>query len=305
MELFKYLQPSRIDVLERLMIKFSRPDDFNDPFESLPFVVGLMSPETVESLYEENIETHLDQIKFESVLKYLPKEDLALIPKEYFPLISSITIGQAKEMLNIKDLFKDLILKYPEKIEGSIATAFKKKWNELFGILCLSEKYDNLIMWAHYAQNHEGFVLGFNSEDPFFFQKRSEYDALRTLKKVKYKENRPEITFFNIKMSDSELADYLIENILLTKSNHWEIEDEWRIIFSLKDADEIVDHDNKKSYLFKFPKELITSIYFGVRINDKLRDDMIKIIKDLSSSIKIYQAYLDQRKYFLDFKPLN
>jgi hypothetical protein len=305
MELYKYLPPSRVDVIEGLMIKFSRPDDFNDPFESLPYVAGLMSPETADSLYEENIESYFDQIKNESVLKYLPKEDLALIPKEAVPLLSSMTMGQAQKMLDIKDLFKDLILKYPERIEGSIASVFKKKWNELFGILCLSEKYDNLIMWAHYAQNHEGFVLGFNSEDPFFFQKRSDYDALRTLKKVKYKENRPEITFFNNKMSDSELADYLIENILLTKSNHWASEEEWRIIFSLKDADKVVDHDYGKAYLFNYPAKIITSIYFGVRINANLRQDIIKLIKDLSNSIKIYQAFLDPRKYLLDFKPLN
>ena len=84
------------------MIKFSRPDDFNDPFESLPYVAGLMSPETVDSLYEENIESYFDQIKNESVLKYLPKEDLALIPKEAVPLLSSMTMGQAQKILDIK-----------------------------------------------------------------------------------------------------------------------------------------------------------------------------------------------------------
>ena len=154
-------------------------------------------------------------------------------------------------------------------------------------------------------ENHEGFVLGFNSEDQFFFQKRSDYDALRTLKKVNYRENRPEITFFNNKMSDSELADYLIDNILLTKSNHWASEDEWRIIFSLKDADKVVDHDNGRSYLFKFPTKALTSIYLGVRINDKLREDIIHIIKDLGNPIKIFQAFLDPRKYLLDFKLLK
>ena len=111
-----------------------------------------MSPETVESFYKVNIESHFDQIKDESILKYLTKEDLALIPQEAIPLLSSMTMSQAQKMLDIKDLLKDLILKYPERIEGSIATVFKKKWNELFGILCLSEKYDNLIMWAHYAR---------------------------------------------------------------------------------------------------------------------------------------------------------
>jgi len=34
MELFKYLNPSRFDVIENLTLRFSRPNDFNDPFES-------------------------------------------------------------------------------------------------------------------------------------------------------------------------------------------------------------------------------------------------------------------------------
>src|SRR5262249_4259046 len=36
------------------------------------------------------------------------------------------------------------------------------------GVVCLTEHPDNLLMWAHYAQNHEGFVLGLDISNPFF-----------------------------------------------------------------------------------------------------------------------------------------
>ncbi|EQM49643.1 hypothetical protein D051_4091 [Vibrio parahaemolyticus VPCR-2010] len=32
------------------------------------------------------------------------------------------------------------------------------------GYLSLSKTNKNILMWSHYAQNHEGFVLGFDSE---------------------------------------------------------------------------------------------------------------------------------------------
>lgn len=34
--------------------------------------------------------------------------------------------------------------------------------------LSLSEKADDLLMWAHYAKHHEGFVIGFDGKHPMF-----------------------------------------------------------------------------------------------------------------------------------------
>jgi len=36
------------------------------------------------------------------------------------------------------------------------------------GVFCSTKKYDSLLMWAHYAQKHEGAVLKF-SPDAFIF----------------------------------------------------------------------------------------------------------------------------------------
>lgn len=37
-----------------------------------------------------------------------------------------------------------------------------------YGILCLAEAPDNLLMWAHYADCHRGFVVQFDDTHPFF-----------------------------------------------------------------------------------------------------------------------------------------
>jgi|SRR5580658_5344823 hypothetical protein len=41
------------------------------------------------------------------------------------------------------------------------------------GVLCLSEAPANLLMWAHYADSHRGFVVEFDPASPFFCQRDS------------------------------------------------------------------------------------------------------------------------------------
>jgi hypothetical protein len=36
------------------------------------------------------------------------------------------------------------------------------------GIFCLTEEADDPLMWAHYAHNHTGFVIGFDGRSEFF-----------------------------------------------------------------------------------------------------------------------------------------
>lgn len=36
------------------------------------------------------------------------------------------------------------------------------------GMLCLTHTDQSLPMWAHYADNHQGFVLGFEEDNSFF-----------------------------------------------------------------------------------------------------------------------------------------
>ena len=41
---------------------------------------------------------------------------------------------------------------------------FEREWHDKvprMRMLCITEEHDNLLMWAHYAQNHTGAVLEF------------------------------------------------------------------------------------------------------------------------------------------------
>ncbi|WP_444906683.1 DUF2971 domain-containing protein [Microbulbifer sp. SSSA008] len=88
------------------------------------------------------------------------------------------------------------------------------------GVLCLTTKPDNLLMWSHYAQNHEGFVLELDITHPFFNQKIKKHGSENicsytgTPLKVQYRTDRYEGSWTN----DST------HNALLVKSVEWSYE---------------------------------------------------------------------------------
>lgn len=304
MELYKYLEPSRTDILENLMIRFSRPNDFNDPFESLPSLGGIEDLALEDKFYNENLKEKFEALQNESLLKHLPST--VPIPDEMKDSYTKMTLGEAVyKVFGIKNIFKKVINEFPEQVEEQIAIKINQDFNRRFGILCLSETNDNLTMWSHYSQNHEGFVIGFNSESPFFDQRKNKMDLIRLLTKVNYLDERPELQLYNIKKTSQELGEYIIKYSLLTKSVHWELEKEWRIILDLKNADTVKEFDNKNIFLFKYPSSMLTSIYLGVKIDEVLKKKILQIVSNLNLNVPIFQAYRDSKKYKIIFRQIN
>src|SRR5262245_42021305 len=108
----------------------------------------------------------------------------------------------------------------------SIADEILPNLYEKLGILCLTEKSDNLLMWAHYADHHRGFVLEFDPHHEFFNRKKGGDDLYHHPAKVGYSDTRPSVSF----------KDYLGVVTLLTKSVEWEYEQEWRMILHFDES---------------------------------------------------------------------
>lgn len=85
---------------------------------------------------------------------------------------------------------------------------------ENVGVFCLSEKNDNMLMWAHYAHEHEGVCLKFDL--------LSDTAAFSSLHKVIYS---TEYLNFNVMTETS-----LINKILVHKSVDWMYEREYRVM---------------------------------------------------------------------------
>lgn len=54
--------------------------------------------------------------------------------------------------------------RYLEAFNAKTSPALSADWIDALGVLCLTTEKNNLLMWAHYAANHSGVCIGFDSE---------------------------------------------------------------------------------------------------------------------------------------------
>ena len=241
MKLFKYVAEERITILEEGLIRFTQPQAFNDPFELKPQISSIASP--------LHLEEHLN-INFQAILREeyekLPHQAKMVLP---FPAYLQFAETKREEMLSgIKELAKQSTPLLKKVMHESL--------EKHIGILSVTESPNNLLMWAHYANSHQGFVIEFDSTHPFFDQRKSEEDELRHLSKVIYSKKRPNLQLLQI----SSMNEFL-----LVKSNEWFYEEEWRMLMALSDANKIIEENLHDIYLFKVPFDVIRAVLIGAR----------------------------------------
>ena len=106
--------------------------------------------------------------------------------------------------------------------------------------------------------------------------------------------------------SDEQNREQYINDFIWVKSEHWEYEQEWRMIVSLKECKEI-NANNKQIYLYPIPIECIKGIILGCRISDINRKILIKLINSNKtySHINLLQATMDEYEYKLNFEEIT
>ncbi len=138
---------------------------------------------------------------------------------------------------------------------NTISNILKKKKKE-YKISCFSKKYDEILMWSHYADKHNGICVGFDFPH--------EYPEKFILSTVKYLDK--------IKALDGETdTNKIILYWLTTKSERWCYEEEVRAITKSK---------NKSDFEFvNYDMDRIREIIFGCNVSQVKIENAIKRIK--------------------------
>lgn len=164
-----------------------------------------------------------------------------------------------------------------EKLLKIWGESLEEQSNKL-GVACLSQKPDDILMWSHYANKHHGFCLKFDKailESKFFCSK------------VRYRKKYP--TFKEFLKADLVELSYVF---LLSKSNHWKYEEEYRLVVDLsKDTD--IPFKRKIEY----PKEALVGVVWGCQMSKKDKGKIKNSIKDMSHKISFYQAKKSDNSY--------
>lgn len=105
--------------------------------------------------------------------------------------------------------------------------------------------------------------------------------------------------------SGEELLDDILP-LFLSKGKCWEYEQEWRIIYTLKQMYEIND---QTLYNGTIPFPCISGVYLGYRIDPEVRENIIEICQRLTMKtgrqVLVHQAKLSEHGYDISFEPIT
>jgi hypothetical protein len=223
--LFKYVTPARVDILATEKVAFTPPERFNDILDVRPHVVPMTNREYLLQIEKEA------QAAFVASLPPWQQPKTAEQRRRLFERLGSAVdhvINQAPEMAQRWQA------ELPKLISGH------------FGVLCFSETNDHHLMWAHYAAEHNGFVIEFDTAHPAFHQ-------LGEPRKVEYLPHRPVYDAAKGAMG-----------FWRQKTEQWAYEREWRIVRELKHC-ETKTVNGSAIYLCPLPRSAVRAVYFGVR----------------------------------------
>jgi hypothetical protein len=251
------------------LIRFTQPQELNDPFEIRPHIENIASNTFLEDYFKNNIR------------------------EEMHELYSTYNKDVSKELIH-QDLIRSLGTPQNKKI---FMNDFYKAVSQSMGILSLTSKNNNLLMWAHYANSHKGFVIEFDPINEFFNQVNDSKEFYGRLKEVKYTNTRPNIEYFN------SVGERYFFDTFLTKSEDWIYEEEYRMLMPLTEATQTIED---KIFLYKFPKQAISSIYLGANMTDENKNKIKELVNiPENKHIKIFQARVAEKTFELEFTEIQ
>jgi hypothetical protein len=153
-------------------------------------------------------------------------------------------------------------------------------------ILALSEVPDSLLMWGHYARSHQGFVVGFDTTDPFFSQQGESFSA--QLRKVTYRKTRVRI---------SDVVGFHSRHATL-KSAEWSYEREWRLVVYMFGR----RTRSSRGILVRGPTS-IAQIIVGARSSHALRRNLHRLITARHPAATYHAAQFSLRRYAIEMVP--
>ena len=273
MELYKYMSAESFEkhIICGPTIKFTRPCEFNDPFEFYSAISEFKDKnkwkELSENIFQEEIE-----------------KKLLLFPKE-------VRCKWRKILLEIKELSINIALENSLSIVQSkecYDRAYKK-----IGVFCATVDCLNILMWSHYASNHNGMAISFDSDDEFL---KKLPGPLGEFRKVSYRKKRlilPAEDMFNPEQ-------WYIKSVM------WEYEHEYRLVSALT-VEAKYDWVDMEKGICRIPKSVIKSVTFGCKCSNEQIDNLRNQLsaKGGFEHLKFYKAEMDKLEYKLNIVPLE
>lgn len=289
--LFKYLAPTRVsDVLESKTLKFTKMSNTNDIFEVRSTFRRIAGPRFRELI--ANMQSELtSKAKMEAGLISKIAERMGRSPsrkERRAALAAFYKGGMDKKFRDELDLGASQFADYLNTDE------VHEQFLQMFGndMLCLSlsEDFDISPMWAHYADNHTGFVIELSTDHQWFKNKK---DPSKTrLHQVHYFDG---------------ILDEILENpeaAFGSKTKSWSYEKEWRIYCGPKDIEKSIPAEPEPIHLISFPSDLVKSVIVGSRASTKTVDYIKTVLSTHYPLARLFAARPNTRTSLIELGAL-
>jgi hypothetical protein len=188
--LYKYrdLSGSNRDYIRQTIVEnkvwFSSPEDFNDPFDCKVHASFSGSRKAWER--------HMRELQ----KKYRPR------------------LNRQQRQAEVARIFKVEKRHKNPAVFANVISEVQQAYNE-WGVFCLSERNDDILMWSYYANGHRGICLGFAHRPTRPFGPAFP---------VMYSTELPQVNY----LEGDQLKQFRAN--FLTKALPWKHEREWRVI---------------------------------------------------------------------------
>jgi hypothetical protein len=283
--LYKYLHPDRVDVIERLEIRFTQPNALNDPFDLRPRFESLIPESEALANYSAT------PVDFAPIMRQaysmLPDDQRSRLSYEEAASVfkAFLDTHQARSAVSAGLI---MFLRLMRNAAAPLCESLYEALNRGIGILSLTEIRDDPVMWVHYADSHRGLLIGFSEEHLFFNRRRSENDEFYFLRKVSYADLPPAPSAFTLDGN----------GLFVSKGQKWAYEREWRMLAPLQDASRTVATAGEPVHLYEVPPDALTSVVIGARtgasVERRVRD-ILHTNPDLTH-VSVSRAVLDLQR---------
>jgi hypothetical protein len=174
-------------------------------------------------------------------------------------------------------------------ILDSAKRVFNNSFDELYrklGVACFTTNNNNLLMWAHYAEQHKGGVIEFDDTT----------DCLANhIIPIKYSKDMPSMNIKDLNDED-EASKKALTHTIYTKGDDWRYENELRV--------DIKSLTNSSYKDCPYDKTNIISVYVGCQMSADNIKEIVALVKKYPCA-KIYQSVLKEDAYNLSFTEIQ
>lgn len=153
------------------------------------------------------------------------------------------------------------------------------------GVVCLSARNDNLLMWSHYGGRGKGFCLAFEVHD---MDENTLAFGNHEVMPVEYKKNNSLAT--DIEMWETSKNKW--NRLFLHKSEEWEYEQEWRLVKAGEGEE-------------KYWAEWLKAIYFGTSATDGMKEIIRSIVEETYPDAELWEGRLSKTAYKVEFDQIR